>query len=329
MSATSTTTGRYIDLALYTCVIAFVVVVLGVLGGGLLEQEYLSQVAAVRSGESVNLAPIQFQRLSYGALRLEVVALIEANRWITYEVELRDRQDQVLFSAIKPGWRESGTWREEGESGTWDEADLDAVLELKVTETEPITIRLNLLDYTTTNGTDINEPATLKVTLRRGLDSGMLWWGLLGTGIILVGAFWWGPFGGDRLIHSLSNQDSELVLQALLARGRPLLRLTITLTSTHQSQFHRTLRVRIRSLDGTHTFYTNRHELNLSSNIKRNEDGEVTQARAVQHTFLISPQAMEVALIVEVPDLTLKDRVSVTLEQGVHTRWTVPVQVLT
>ncbi|NJK33909.1 MAG: hypothetical protein HC919_02600 [Oscillatoriales cyanobacterium SM2_2_1] len=195
MSAEPTPTGRYLDLVPYTCAIAFLVVVLGLLFGGLMEQEFLSQVAAVRSGESVDLAPIQFQRLSYGALRLEVDALIGTNRWITYEVELRDRQDQVLFSAIKPGWRESGTWREEGETGTWEESDLDAALEFKVPQTEPITIRLNLLDYTTTNGTEINEPATLRVRLRRGLDYETLWWGLLGTGLVMVASFWFAPFG--------------------------------------------------------------------------------------------------------------------------------------
>ncbi|NJK33910.1 MAG: hypothetical protein HC919_02605 [Oscillatoriales cyanobacterium SM2_2_1] len=108
----------------------------------------------------------------------------------------------------------------------------------------------------------------------------------------------------------------------MLSPGHPLLRLTISLTSKHQSQFRRTLRLRLRSIDGTHTLYTNRHDLDLS--VTRNEDGEVTRAQGVHRTFLISPGATEVELVVEIPDLTLTDQVAVTLDQGVRTRWTVP-----
>ena len=132
--------------------------------------------------QPVRLPPITVQPQGIGALRVDVTALLPTNRWVTYEVQLRDQQDQVLASAIKQAWNETGRWQEGGESGTWQEDDLQAGLDVQTAAAEQMTVVLKVLDYTTTANQDLEEPLSFRVTVHNGvIDHRYLWHGFWGT----------------------------------------------------------------------------------------------------------------------------------------------------
>lgn len=94
----------------------------------LLMSKKLNRLVTVQQETSQVLGPIAIEPQRFGTVRIEVKPDLSPQRWVTYEVQLIDQNDQIVLAGVKNAWRETGTWYEDGESGTWDEADRDAGL---------------------------------------------------------------------------------------------------------------------------------------------------------------------------------------------------------
>ncbi len=92
--------------------------------------------AVVEEETIAKLEPILLKPSLIGALRIDANAVIKNNSWLTYEIQLQNEQGNVLASALKPAWQESGRWREGGESGSWSEADLKGGIDLRLSRNQ-------------------------------------------------------------------------------------------------------------------------------------------------------------------------------------------------
>jgi hypothetical protein len=146
-----------------------------------------NQSLSVAPEETQSLQPIQLTPTAIGGLQIDVTAGSEQNHWVSYEIQVRDAQNQLIASAIKDAWNESGY--EEGEN--WAEADLTGGLDLKANQPETLTVSIQVLEHTDTLGQDVATPVTFQVTAINGvLDSRFFWAGLIGTGTITVLLVW-------------------------------------------------------------------------------------------------------------------------------------------
>ena len=112
-------TSRFVERTPYFSLLSVLLVLLAffvsVFFPEVLEQERVQ----VRPEETVKLDPVRIERDPIGALRIDVKAILPRNTWVTYQIELFDKQGDRLANAVKEAWRESGIWREGGETGTW------------------------------------------------------------------------------------------------------------------------------------------------------------------------------------------------------------------
>jgi hypothetical protein len=125
-------------------------------------------------------------------LQVEAIASLPSNRWMTYEIQLVNARQELLLRAVKESWRESGRWQEAGESGTWDESDTSALLNLRPDQAqEPVQVLLQVLEISDTQGQEISEPVFFTVTVRQDpLNAFPLWLGWLATAGLTGLSFW-------------------------------------------------------------------------------------------------------------------------------------------
>ncbi|WP_159790582.1 hypothetical protein [Sodalinema gerasimenkoae] len=126
-SATKTTTYRFIDWSPYLAIFAVSLVLLAVIASPLFQRQIFEDRLEVNPGEVVEFKTWQLQPQSIGAMRVDVNASFTNNRWATYELRVLDDEGNLMVSALKQAWIESGTWREGRESGTWRESDVEAL----------------------------------------------------------------------------------------------------------------------------------------------------------------------------------------------------------
>lgn len=149
---------------------------------------FLSRLLAIRTltitpGSSQNLAPIQVQPTAIGALRIDIAAQPQQNRWVSYEVQVRDAQNILIASAVKDAWTESGD--EDGE--VWSESNLESEFDLKTNQAETLSIAIRVLEHTDVLGQDVAEPVSFNISVRNGVtDNRFFWAGLIGTGALTL-----------------------------------------------------------------------------------------------------------------------------------------------
>lgn len=246
----SRTTNRFIDLWCYTAVAIAGAVLIALVASVFLGRSLTSTTVQVDEGEPETMAPLQVKQAAVGALRVDVKAIIPQNRWVTYEIQLRDQQDRVLASAIKDAWAESDTWYEDGESGTWEEEDLLAGLDVKATRAEPLTITLDVLEYTDTAGQEIDETVNFDVRVRDGVvDDRYLWAGFIGTASLAALALISVSSTGNRVIFK-RMRDSDVGDRALLGGANRLVRVTVKIKSDETSPDQLTVKLFVKDDNG-------------------------------------------------------------------------------
>ena len=236
---TRKTTSRFVDWSPVVAIAATgLVFVAGVLSWALRKTLVKTSLNVVPE-ESVNLDPIQLAPRSIGALRVDVTTVLPSNRWVTYEVLLKDAEGNTLSSAIKQAWQESGTWSEGGESGTWSESDLQGGIDIRSAAAEPITVAILVLEYGDTAGNTINEPVPFRVTVRNGaIDGRYLWVGFIGTLVLAVLSFIAAGQTGKTVINR-SIGDSDLGGRAVMGGANSLIKVRVKTKTdeTSPSQF--------------------------------------------------------------------------------------------
>ena len=133
--------------------------------------------------DTINLKPS-----IVGALRVDIKPYVPRNHWLIYEIQLVDKNGQVVASAMDEAWQESGIWREGNESGTWSESDTLGGIDIRSLEAEELDIVVEVLESGTASGQTADLAVSFDVKIQNGvIKSSDLWWGLLfSTGLAIM-----------------------------------------------------------------------------------------------------------------------------------------------
>ena len=181
----------------------------------------------VSKNQPVKVTTLELDPKRPGALRINVNPSFSSNHWLIYELRLVDQQGQIIVSAIDEAWRESGTWREGGESGYWSREDLLGGLDIKSPKTEKVDLVIAVLESGTTSG----QPADLEVIFRVYIADGViqtkhLWWGVVFSVILGILARIATKYSGHKVIDCQVS-DSDPKGRTVLGGNNRLIRVSI------------------------------------------------------------------------------------------------------
>ena len=294
----------------------------------------------VAEGETIaKLEPIIFKPSVIGALRIDTKAIIQNNSWLTYEIQLQDEQGKVLASAMKPAWKESDSWREGGESGTWREEDLRGGIDLRLNRNQKqqkLTPVIQVLEYTDTRGIPLSQGVidgekiyqnvSFRVKIIQGaIDIRYLWAGLFGTSFMTLLCFWSVKTTG-KLIIKKSINDSDIGDWAIFGGPNQLVKATIVVLADETSPM--SLNIKLWLNDGfgeTCCHFTEPVKMNY----RRNEDNEIVSAKGKKDFYFLLPKKESYNLYLEVvPDQSV-DKTWLSVTQGVKTLGKIEVNQIT
>ena len=252
-------------------------------------------------------------------------AHVASDRWITYEVQLRARDGDILASAIKKGWHETGIWREGGESGMWEEKDLRGGFDIKLTQQQEMRLAIAVLDYTDTTGEPVEEKARFDVTVRNGvIDTRYLWAGLAGTAALGVLAAIALNFTGKRIINASAN-DSDVSARGVVGGRKSLVKVKVVVLADENAPGVLQVHLNIRDRNGE---LVQQERLSVLLRWLR-EDGEIQGGRGIARYFvLLEPRDSYGFYVETVPDGPV-DRVTLFVDDGVRTLTPIEVHHLT
>ncbi|NJN24011.1 MAG: hypothetical protein HC810_05955, partial [Acaryochloridaceae cyanobacterium RL_2_7] len=284
-------TGRFRDWSKTFAWGSFVVVLGAMVGSLFLERNLISKRFSVTEDAAARSDLIQYRPSAIGALRVDAKAVLPANYWVTYEVQILDQNDKVLTSGLKQAWRETGSWYEDGESGSWDESDLDAGFALKLNEKETQTLRvaIQVLESGETSGREWAGPVTFELDVHDGsIDMRYLWLGFGGT---LVMAYLTGLIasGSGKKVISKVIQDSDVGDRAVMGGQNKLIEVQVFINSDENTPKNLTVELSIRNPDGVTV-----HEKRTTVAVRLiYDDGTVDAGKAsYKDYFLLSPQGL-------------------------------------
>ncbi|MEB3338161.1 MAG: hypothetical protein VKJ46_11905 [Leptolyngbyaceae bacterium] len=314
---TQGTTTRFITYWPYVSILTVLMLVLSLVHAILLGmgKPLTSMTLQVVEGEPTALPVMPLKPEVMGALRIDAVAQIPENRWVTYEIQLRDAQGQLLATGIKQAWKEAGTWAEDGESGSWEEADLWAGLDVRPIQEETVTIGVEVLEYSNTAGQEINEPVPIRLTVRSGVvDHRYLLVGLGGTLILSIIAVM-GVSASGTLALSKTIGDSDLIARSVVGGANSLVKMKVNIKSDETTPRSLDLHLSLKNSAGE-VIYTHTYPVQLSF---QREKGRVKGATGyVQDFFLLEPRTSYGFYVEVYPDQSV-DSTSLYLRDGVST----------
>lgn len=298
----SLTSNRFVEQSVKLSWLSLAIVIFASLGSFFFSKQITNQVVTVSPEESVTLSPITLQRSLIGALRIDVRAIIPTNHWVVYEIQIYDDQNQLLASALKEGWRESGVWREGGESGTWSESDLLAGLDVQLgkKQQEEITIAVAVLEYGETRGRVIEEqPVSFRVDIQNGvIDARYLWTGFFGSLIMLILTLLAvGSTGKVRIKETIN--DSDVGGRAIVGGENCLIKVTVKVLADETSPQEVTLSLWLKDEQGEQIYS---EQTRIPLNFRR-EDGKIEDARGKLEQYFVFTRRGSYGFYVEVvPD---------------------------
>jgi len=315
-------TAKFLDSFTYLTLLSTAGIFACLLVSPIFMRSLVSKTIQVDPDVPEQLPPIQLKKEPIGALRIDVNAAIPENHWVTYEIQLKDQQGQVIASGIKQAWNESGTWAEEGESGTWAEDDLTGGLDVRPTQAELVTITLNILEYSDISGKEIDQPVPFEISVVNGaVDTRYLWTGIIGTAFLAFLAILVTPFSGKVIIDKFIG-DSDISGRGILGGTNNLVRVSVNIKSDEHSPPVLNLLVVINDGNGEQ-LYSDSHRIYLSLN--KSEGGKVTGANGKLSSFFILEPRGSYGFHVEVtPDATV-DRTEIIVRE--HCKTLFPVSV--
>lgn len=314
----SATSKRFIDLSVPVSWLAFLFVIVATVSSPFFSHTVTNEMLTVFPEETVTLSPLTLQRRLIGALRIDVKAIIPTNHWVVYEIQLYDDQNQLLAAAIKEAWRESGIWREDGESGTWSESDLLGGLDVQLgkKEKEQISIAVAVLEYGETTGRVLTEePVSFRVDVKNGvIDGRYLWTGFFGTLVMWILTLISVRTAGKVVIRKVIN-DSDVGERGILGGKNCLIKVIVKVFSDETSPS--TLRVNLWLKDGTgEQIYTEQDEMKLRFN---REDGNIESATGTLEKYFVLTRRGSYGFYVEVTPDQPVDQTFLIIKENAHT----------
>ncbi|MEO1429626.1 MAG: hypothetical protein AAFV71_11280 [Cyanobacteria bacterium J06633_8] len=331
-------TSRFIDPALYFAFGATAFVFLALIASASFGKVLFSKTVRVAEQEVVKIEALKLEPQLVGALRIDAKASLPDNHSVIYEIQLLDKQGKLIASATKDAWRQSGTWYEDGESGSWSENDLDAGLDVRAKKNEEVTVAISVLEYENLSGgrarslttfsvddligNQANKPKSTKnsvnfdVEITNGvIDNRHLWPGLFGTLALAVMTFIAAPGIGKKVISKAIN-DSDPSERATLGGANKLVRVKINVTSDETSP--RTMEAKLVINDSYgEQLYSENIPLRLTFH---REDGKLEKVTGFAEKFFVLETQDSYGFHVEIiPDQPV-DRTVLTVIDGNHTR---------
>ncbi|WP_216903299.1 hypothetical protein [Synechococcus sp. CCY 9618] len=123
-------------------------------------------VMVVPQGQRVVSVPFTLQDGWLGSPRLALTAEIPAESSIELDVALLDGAGRSVLDLAKEGWRASGTWAEDGETGTWEESDTGVTLGLRPGRTGRFQLAVELQELLDGAGRPLPMPIVVRGSLR-------------------------------------------------------------------------------------------------------------------------------------------------------------------
>ncbi|MEB3271209.1 MAG: hypothetical protein VKJ44_06140 [Synechococcus sp.] len=191
------------------------------------------------------LAPVQRQRLllpdrdrallsppfhleagGLGGARIQLRAELLPNSSMELQLDLLDAAGRVELQLQQQGWRERGRWSEDGESGSYDEAQADLLLLLRPRHSGMHRLRLQLTDHRDAAGQPLSGPLALQLEVRNHSVDGPLLLITALTGAVLVGTLQASLAASCRLRRRRRVEGEQLGLRLPLG-GPGLVRLRL------------------------------------------------------------------------------------------------------
>ncbi len=338
-------TNRFIDPALYIAFGAMGLVFLALFASAFFEKVLFSKTVQVSEEEVVKIEALKIEPQLIGALRVDANATIPDNRWVTYEIQLLDKQGKLIASATKEGWRESGS----DSDGSWSEDNLQAGLDIRAKKNEEVTLAISVLDYGKTSnnnfdfqasfctteaaqrsplcsnegtaGQELAEPVNIYVKVANGVvDTRHLWPGLFGTLALAVMTFLAVPYTGKNVISKTIN-DSDPSKRATLGGTNKLVRLKINVKSDETSPHAMKARLVVNDSYGEQ-LYSENIPLNLTFH---REEGKLEKVTGFAQKFFILETQDSYGFHVEVTPDAPVDMTTLSVLDGNRTRGAVEV----
>ena len=171
-------------------------------------------------------APFHLRRGLLGSPLIDLQAQLPVNSSMGLSVELLDQKGNLVLELEKEGWRERGTWVEDGESGTYDESDAAVKLDLRPITDGSHRLRLTLEEFSDAAGQPLQPPLELQLLVNNhSVDLPLL---LITTGltVLLVLLFWYSIYCDCRQRCQRRLVDDRVSVR-LGACGPGLLRIQV------------------------------------------------------------------------------------------------------
>ena len=181
-------------------------------------RSFREEVTLSSTNREKETSPFQLSQGWFGAPRIALGVRQPINSSSVVNVELLNDENQVVLSYYKDTWRDTGTWSEGGESGSWDEQDTDLTTEFRPGETGQFRLRLSLEDFVRSGSSVAGQTtapfSTLPVLVEihtNTFDPGLL----VETTVVLLlgsGIFCWYEFAPKRVLRSSTRNETSLAL---------------------------------------------------------------------------------------------------------------------
>ena len=315
----SSTTKRFVERSVLFSWLALVLVIIAAFVSGSFSKQITNQMVTVSPQETVRLDPITLERRLIGALRIDVKAIMPTNRWVVYEIQLYDDQNQVLASARKEAWRESGVWREGGETGTWSEADLLGGLDVQLgkKQQEEITIAVSVMEYGETGGQVLSaEPVSFRVDVKNGvIDTRYLWIGFFGAlAMAILTSFSVGTAGRLRIRETIN--DSDVGERAILGGEKTLIRVTVKVLAHETSPSHLTVSLWLKDGMGEQ-IYSEQTQIKLT--FHKDDERDIEYAKGKLEQYFVLTRRGSYGFYVEVSPDEPVDQTTLMVKENVKT----------
>ena len=289
VNVSRTKTTDFLDRWAYLPSVISACLFLLILFGSPLAKTLVNKKITVTEEEPVKVDTINLPASKLGALRIDVKASVPRNHWVVYEIQLVDQKGQVIASAMDEAWRESGYWREGGESGTWSESDILGGLDVRSSQEEKLDIVIEVLESGTARGqaADLDVSFAVKVT-NDVIQIGHLWWGFFYSMMLGIMALLATPMSGQKALSEKIN-DSDPQGKATVGGENRLVRIKIKTKLDENTPRTINIQLSIENVYGER-IYTQANSIRVS--LAKDEDGVIAGIGKLESFFILEPRSL-------------------------------------
>lgn len=111
----------------------------------------------LNSAQPVVTEPMRFVADGDRVTQLNILFFLPIDSSLSLSTQILDQGDGVILHFDKEGWRETGTWYEDGYSGTYDESDNSLSIRLKPRETQDVRLKFEIDSFQTIAGNPLKD----------------------------------------------------------------------------------------------------------------------------------------------------------------------------